>query len=34
VTAVELLRQRGYRARRLIESIPSWRAHGYAVDHS
>ena len=33
VTAVELLRQRGYRARRLIESIPSWRARGYAVDH-
>jgi rhodanese-related sulfurtransferase/DNA-binding transcriptional ArsR family regulator len=33
VTAVELLRQRGYRARRLIESIPAWRARGYAVDH-
>jgi rhodanese-related sulfurtransferase/DNA-binding transcriptional ArsR family regulator len=33
VTAVELLRQHGYRARRLIESIPSWRARGYAVDH-
>lgn len=32
VTAVELLRQRGYRARRLIESIPAWRARGYAVD--
>ncbi|MFL5495692.1 MAG: ArsR/SmtB family transcription factor [Gemmatimonadales bacterium] len=31
VTAVELLRQRGYRARRLIESISSWRARGYAV---
>jgi rhodanese-related sulfurtransferase len=28
VTAVELLRQRGYRARRLIESIPAWRARG------
>jgi rhodanese-related sulfurtransferase/DNA-binding transcriptional ArsR family regulator len=34
VTAVELLRQRGYRARRLIESIPSWRSRGYAIDHS
>jgi rhodanese-related sulfurtransferase len=33
VTAIELLRQRGYRARRLIESIPAWRARGYAVDH-
>ncbi len=33
VTAVELLRRRGYRARRLIESITSWRARGYAVDH-
>jgi rhodanese-related sulfurtransferase len=33
VTAIELLRQRGYRARRLIESIPSWRARGYPVDH-
>jgi rhodanese-related sulfurtransferase/DNA-binding transcriptional ArsR family regulator len=33
VTAVELLRQRGYRARRLIESIPSWHARGYPVDH-
>jgi rhodanese-related sulfurtransferase/DNA-binding transcriptional ArsR family regulator len=33
VTAVELLRQRGYRARRLIESIPGWRARGYPVDH-
>jgi rhodanese-related sulfurtransferase/DNA-binding MarR family transcriptional regulator len=32
VTAVELLRQRGYRARRFIESIPAWRARGYAVD--
>jgi rhodanese-related sulfurtransferase len=32
VTAVELLRRRGYRARRLIESIPAWRARGYAVD--
>jgi rhodanese-related sulfurtransferase len=31
VTAVELLRQRGYRARRSIESIPAWRAHGYPV---
>jgi rhodanese-related sulfurtransferase len=33
VTAVELLRQRGYRARRLIESIPGWRARGYTIDH-
>jgi len=32
VTALELLRQRGYRARRLIESIPGWRARGYPVD--
>jgi rhodanese-related sulfurtransferase/DNA-binding transcriptional ArsR family regulator len=33
VTAVEFLRQRGYRARRLIESVPAWRARGYPVDH-
>ncbi len=33
VTAIELLRQRGYRARRLAESIPAWRARGYPVDH-
>jgi rhodanese-related sulfurtransferase/DNA-binding transcriptional ArsR family regulator len=33
VTAVELLRQRGYRARRLIESIPAWRGRGYPIDH-
>jgi rhodanese-related sulfurtransferase/DNA-binding transcriptional ArsR family regulator len=32
VTAIELLRQRGYRARRLIEGIPAWRARGYPVD--
>ncbi|HEU5048941.1 MAG TPA: metalloregulator ArsR/SmtB family transcription factor [Gemmatimonadales bacterium] len=32
VTAVELLRRRGYRARRLIESIPAWRGQGYEVD--
>jgi rhodanese-related sulfurtransferase/DNA-binding transcriptional ArsR family regulator len=31
VTAVELLRQRGYRARRLTDSIPAWRARGYPV---
>ena len=31
VTAVELLRQRGYRARRLVEGIPAWRASGYPV---
>jgi rhodanese-related sulfurtransferase/DNA-binding transcriptional ArsR family regulator len=33
VTAVELLRRRGYRARRLVESIPAWRARGYPVDN-
>lgn len=33
VTAIELLRRRGYRARRLIESLPAWRARGYAVEH-
>ena len=33
VTAIELLRQRGYRARRLIESLPAWRARGYPVDN-
>ena len=32
VSAVELLRQRGYRARRLVESIPGWRARGYPVN--
>jgi rhodanese-related sulfurtransferase len=32
VSAVELLRQCGYRARRLVESIPGWRARGYPVD--
>jgi rhodanese-related sulfurtransferase len=31
VTAVELLRQRGYRVRRLIEGIPAWHASGYPV---
>jgi rhodanese-related sulfurtransferase len=31
MTAVELLRRRGYRARRLIESVPGWRARGYPV---
>jgi rhodanese-related sulfurtransferase/DNA-binding transcriptional ArsR family regulator len=30
-TAVELLRRRGYRARRFVESVPSWRARGYPV---
>ena len=34
VTAVELLRQRGYRARRLVEGVPAWRARGFAVDHA
>ena len=33
VTAIELLRKRGYRARRLIESMPAWRARGYPVDN-
>jgi rhodanese-related sulfurtransferase len=33
VEAVELLRQRGYRARRLVESVPGWRARGYSVAH-
>jgi rhodanese-related sulfurtransferase/DNA-binding transcriptional ArsR family regulator len=32
VSAVELLRRRGYRARRMVESIPGWRARGYPVD--
>jgi rhodanese-related sulfurtransferase len=32
VTAVELLRRRGYRARRLNEGIPAWRARGFPVD--
>jgi rhodanese-related sulfurtransferase/DNA-binding transcriptional ArsR family regulator len=31
-TAVELLRRRGYRARRSVESVPAWRARGYPVD--
>ena len=31
VTAVELLRKRGYRARRFVEGIPAWRARGYSV---
>jgi rhodanese-related sulfurtransferase len=31
VTAVELLRERGYRARRLTESVPAWRGRGYPV---
>jgi rhodanese-related sulfurtransferase/DNA-binding transcriptional ArsR family regulator len=30
-TAVELLRRRGYRARRFVESVPAWRARGYPV---
>jgi rhodanese-related sulfurtransferase/DNA-binding transcriptional ArsR family regulator len=33
VTAIELLRQRGYRARRLIEGVPAWRARGYPIHH-
>jgi rhodanese-related sulfurtransferase/DNA-binding transcriptional ArsR family regulator len=31
-TAVDLLRRRGYRARRFVESVPAWRARGYPVD--
>jgi rhodanese-related sulfurtransferase len=31
VEAVELLRQRGLRARRLVESVSAWHARGYAV---
>jgi rhodanese-related sulfurtransferase len=31
VEAVELLRRRGYRARRFIEGVPAWRARGYPV---
>lgn len=31
VEAVELLRQRGLRARRLVESVSAWRARGYAA---
>jgi rhodanese-related sulfurtransferase len=33
VTAVELLRQRGYHARRLIDGISAWSARGFPVDH-
>jgi len=31
VDAVELLRRRGYRARRFVEGVPAWRARGYPV---
>ncbi|MGE0554176.1 MAG: ArsR/SmtB family transcription factor [Gemmatimonadales bacterium] len=31
VEAIELLRKRGFRARRLVEGIPDWRARGYPV---
>jgi rhodanese-related sulfurtransferase len=31
VDAVELLRRRGYRARRLTDGVPAWRARGYPV---
>jgi rhodanese-related sulfurtransferase len=31
VEALELLRERGYRARRLVEGMPAWRARGYPV---
>lgn len=34
VTAIELLRRRGYRARRLIDGVPAWRARGYPVDRA
>ena len=30
-TAVELLRRRGYRARRFVEGVSAWRARGYPV---
>ena len=29
--AVEVLRQHGYRARRLLDGVPAWRARGYPV---
>jgi rhodanese-related sulfurtransferase len=32
--AVELLRSRGYRARRLEEGLPDWRAAGKPVERS
>ncbi len=33
--AIELLRKRGYRARRFSEGVPAWRARGYpVVDHA
>lgn len=31
VEAVELLRRRGFRARRFVEGLPAWRARGYPV---
>jgi rhodanese-related sulfurtransferase len=31
IEAIELLRKRGFRARRLIEGVPAWRARGYPV---
>ena len=31
VDAVELLRRKGYRARRLTEGVPGWRERGYPV---
>ena len=34
VSAVEILRERGYRARRLTESVSGWRARGYRVARS
>jgi rhodanese-related sulfurtransferase len=34
VTAVEILRKRGYRARRLVESVPAWRALGRPVSRA
>lgn len=33
VTAVELLRKRGYQARRLTDSVLEWRGRGYPVNH-
>jgi rhodanese-related sulfurtransferase len=31
IEAIELLRKRGFRVRRLIEGVPAWRARGYPV---
>ena len=31
VEAIELLRTRGFKARRMVEGVPAWRARGFAV---